>query len=492
MNRLKNKILTICNIYIKLNKAVKASLWFIICSIVQKGISVITLPLFTRLMSIEQYGQYNVFLTWYNILTIIITLNIQADIFNKGLIDHLENKDDFTSNQAGLLIFLTLFFSIIYAIFHKLLNQVLGLSTKLVIIMIYEILANAIIGLWLARKKFDYEYTKIVKLTLFLSIINPIVGCIVVLVAKNKAEARIISNAVVVIIVAFFILYSLKKRNKLFDNLYWWKPIIINSIPLIPHYLSLVLLNQLDKLMINYFVGAKAVAIYSIAHSTGLMMTIVNTSINSSFVPWVYNKIKKEKIREIKRISTLLMGIVLVVNLFIILLAPEIIKILAAPQYKEAIWCLVPISMSVFFFFVYTLFVDIEIYYGENNYIAIASIGAAILNLILNYVFIPRFGYIAAGYTTLASYFMTMILHYFFMKKILIKNFSKNEFFDFRIIIMMSFILCLISIIALKLYIYALLRLIIVFISIIIMIIGRKKIFELIHELKKEKKESII
>lgn len=492
MNKLKNKILIIWNMYMKLNIAVKASLWFIICSIVQKGISVITLPLFTRLMSTEQYGQYNIFLTWYNVLTIIITLNIQADIFNRGLIKHSEDKDKFTSNQAGLLIFLTAFFSIIYIIFYKFLNQLLGLSTKLVIVMIYEILANAIIGLWLARKKFDYEYIKIVKLTLFLSVINPVVGCLVVLISKNKAEARIISNAVIVIIVAFFILCSLKKRNKLFDNIVWWKPVIINSIPLIPHYLSLVLLNQLDKLMINYFIGAKAVAIYSIAHSAGLMMTIVNTSINSSFVPWVYNRIKKEKKKEIKRVSTSLMGIILVVNLFIILLAPEIIKILAAPQYGEAIWCLVPISMSVFFFFVYTLFVDIEIYYGKNNYIAIASIGAAILNLILNYIFIPKFGYIAAGYTTLVSYFMTMILHYFFMKKILTKNFCKNEFFDFKIIAIMSFILCLISIIALKLYIYTSLRLMFVFISTIIMIIKREKIWELIYELKKGKKENII
>ncbi len=36
--------------------AAKASIWFIVCSVLQKCISMITLPIFTRLMSTEQYG----------------------------------------------------------------------------------------------------------------------------------------------------------------------------------------------------------------------------------------------------------------------------------------------------------------------------------------------------------------------------------------------------------------------------------------------------
>ena len=143
--------------YKKSSLPLKASLWFTICSIIQKGISIITMPIFTRLMSTEQYGEYNIFLTWYNIFLLIVTLNIHTEIFNKGLIDNDTEKDTYTINQVGLLIFLTGIFLLLYICCHRWIDRLLGLSQSLVIIMILEILGSAIVALWTARKRFDYE-----------------------------------------------------------------------------------------------------------------------------------------------------------------------------------------------------------------------------------------------------------------------------------------------------------------------------------------------
>ena len=374
--------------YKNANVAVKASIWFTICSIIQKGISVITMPIFTRLMSTEQYGQYNVFLTWYNILILLVTLNVHTEVFNKGLIEHTNEKDAFTASQAGLLIALAAFWIALYLPFHRFFNHILGLTTVLVLFMIFEILGTALIGLWFARKRFEYDYPKIVKLTISMSVLNPVVGIFAVLITEHKAEAKIIANAIIPIIVSTGILVLFSRKGKLFGNWKWWKPVVIACLPLVPHYLSLVLLNQSDKLMINYFTGPADAAIYSVAHSAGLLMTIINNSINASFVPWAYEKLKNKNGEGIRNISNSLLAIVVMVNVILIWLAPEAIKILAAPQYSEAVWCLVPIAMSVYFFFAYTLFVDVEIYYGANHYIAIASVCAAMLNIILNYIFI--------------------------------------------------------------------------------------------------------
>ena len=387
--------------YKNANVAVKASIWFTICSIVQKGISVITMPIFTRLMNTEQYGRYNVFLTWYNILILLITLNVHTEIFNKGLIDHSERRDEYTASQAGLLIALTAFWIVLYLPFREFFNQLLGLTTVLVLFMIFEILGTALVGLWSARKRFEFDYLKIVKLTLSMSILNPIVGIVAVLVTEHKAEAKVIANAIIPIIVSIGILAIFSRKGRLFGNRQWWKPVVIACLPLVPHYLSLVLLNQSDKLMINYFTGPSDAAIYSVAHSAGLLMTIINNSINGSFVPWAYEKLKNHNGEGIKKISNSLLSIVVFVNVGLIWIAPEAVKLLAAPQYSVAVWCLVPIAMSVYFYFAYTLFVDVEIYYGANHFIAIASICAAAMNIVLNYIFIPRCGYIAAGYTTL-------------------------------------------------------------------------------------------
>ena len=68
----------------------------------------------------------------------------------------------------------------------------------------------------------------------------------------------------------------------------------------------------------------------------------------------------------------------------VIAFAPEVVRILAPNEYFEAIWVIPPLATSVFFIFLYTLFANIEFYYEENKFIMIASIIAAILNIILN------------------------------------------------------------------------------------------------------------
>lgn len=470
--------------YKNANVAVKASIWFTICSIIQKGISILTMPVFTRLMSTEQYGRYNVFLTWYNILILLVTLNVHTEIFNKGLIEHSEERDSYTASQAGLLIALTAFWIVLYLPFQRFVNQLLGLTTVLVLFMIFEILGTAIVGLWSARKRFEFDYPKIVKLTISMSVLNPIVGIIAVLVTDHKAEAKIIANAVIPIIVSIGILFLFSKKGKLFGNKQWWKPVVIACLPLVPHYLSLVLLNQSDKLMINHFTGPEDAAIYSVAHSAGLLMTIINNSINGSFVPWAYEKLKNHNGDGIRKVSNSLLAIVVFVNVALIWLAPEAIRLLAAPQYSEAVWCLVPIAMSVYFYFAYTLFVDIEIYYGANHYIATASICAAVLNIFLNYIFIPIYGYIAAGYTTLFSYFMTMLLHLIFLKHVLRKQGKKNNLFDIRVLVLLSVVLILLSATAMMLYNHTVIRLGVFSIACLILSLNYKRVINVFKEIK--------
>ncbi len=470
--------------YTQINVPARASLWFVFCSIIQKGISIIALPIFTRLMSTEEFGNYNIYLTWFNILVIIVTLNLQSEIFNKGLIEHNKEKDAFTANQTGLLIFLGLTFTLLYLPFQDVLNELLGLSTIIFVIMLIDIVSNAIISLWSARKRFEFEYLKVVWVTIAVSILNPLIGILAVSLSQYKAEARVVSNAMTPFFFAVALVWAIKKNGKLFSNYHWWKISIVSSIPLIPHYLSLVVLNQSDKLMINYYSGASAAAIYSVAHSAGLLMTIINSSINSSFVPWAYNKIKNNDSVEIAKVANYLFGVVMVVNLLLIWLAPEAIKILAPPQYKDAIWCLVPIAISVYFSFLYTLFVDVEIYYGGNIFIAIASVGAAVLNVVLNYVFIPCYGYIVAGYTTLFSYFATMILHYLFMKRILKKSGNNCKIFNMKIAIAISLVLIVFSVIAMMLYEATFIRICFVGMTCFIAIIKKNKLITLFKSLK--------
>lgn len=487
---LRKKLTQFSAYYRNANVAVKASLWFAVCSFIQKGISVLTMPIFTRLMSTEQFGRYNVFLSWYNIFVILVSLNVHSEIFNKGLIEHTEDRDAFTASQAGLLLVLTGFWLAVYLPFREFFNHILSLTTPLVLFMIFEILGSSLVGLWTARKRFEYDYRRIVVLTLSMAVANPICGILAVLATDHQAEARIISNAMIPILFSAGILIYICRRGYLFHNRSWWKPTVLAALPLVPHYLSLVLLNQSDKLMIDHFTGTADAAIYSVAHAAGLLLTIVNTSINHAYVPWSYDRMKFHNSDGLRQVSAALMALVALVNVLLIWIAPEAVCVLAAPQYHEAIWCLAPIAVSVFFFFAYTLFVDAEIYYGANHFIAVASVCAAALNIILNAVFIPAFGYVAAAYTTLTSYFATMLLHLLFLNRVLRRRGQRmSQLVDLRILALLSVAVVVLSGCGMMLYRFSAVRLCVVTAVCVAAAIWNKPLLRLLADLKRRQEE---
>ena len=121
-----------------------------------------------------------------------------------------------------------------------------------------------------------------------------------------------------------------------------------------------------------------------------------------------------------------------------IALAPEIIAIFAPKEYYDAIWVIPPVVMSVFFSFSYYFFAIFEYYYERTKTIAIASCFGAILNIILNYLLIPVFGYFAAGYTTLICFIIYAVLHYTFMQKICKEKLEGREPFSVKVYIIIA------------------------------------------------------
>ena len=88
----------------------------------------------------------------------------------------------------------------------------------------------------------------------------------------------------------------------------------------------------------------------------------------------------------------------------------------------------------------------IEYYYEKTKMVALISIITALCNVILNYLFIPKFGYIAAAYTTLISYFISTVMHYFISDRIIKKNGIKDEVYSKVSIVILSVITLLVTV----------------------------------------------
>ena len=211
---------------------------------------------------------------------------------------------------------------------------------------------------------------------------------------------------------------SQMRKGKIFYSKKFWIYALGFNLPLVPHYLSQTVLNSADRIMIERMVGESESGIYNLAYSLSLIMTLFNTALMQTLSPWIYQKIKEKKNKDIAPIAYITLVMIAAVNLLLILLAPEAVAIFASKEYYEAIYVIPPVAMSVFFMYSYDLFAKFAFYYEKTKVIMIASVSGALLNLILNYIFIKKYGYTAAGYTTLVCFMVYSIAHYLFMRKV--------------------------------------------------------------------------
>lgn len=471
--------------YKTLSIQAKAALWFLVCSVIQKGISVITTPIFTRLMSTSDYGEFNVFTSWQGIVTAVVILTLPWGVFTPGLIKFDQKKNEFTSALLGLMTTLTIIWLILYIIFRSFWNKVLGLSTVMMLAMFALIWATSVFDFWSMRQRVAYKYQKLVVLTLIISFLNPVIGIICVRHSSNKAAARALSMTIIDLFIYFGLFISMIKEGRVFYSKKIWSYGLKFNIPLIPHYLSQRVLNNADRIMIKSMVSASASGIYSLAYSISLIMMMVNTSLSQALSPWILKKIKDKKIEDIQGIAFPAVLIVGVMNLLLIGFAPEVVKIFAPVEYYDSIWVIPPIAMSVFFTFLYDLFSNVEFYYEKTKNMSIATLIGAVLNIILNYIFINIFGYYAAGYTTLACYIIYAICHYIFMNNICKKYLDGKHMFDLKMLIFTSLIFMLSGFGIMFTYKLVIVRYIIIFTIIITVFALRNKIKIFLLSLKK-------
>lgn len=464
---------------------VRASVWFLICSFLQKGISMISTPIFTRIMNTSEYGQFGVFNSWLSIITIIVCLNLYAGVHTQGLVKFNNESATFTSSLQGLTTVLVFAWTVVYVLFYKRWNNLLSLTTVQMLAMLVMIWMSAIFGFWANEQRVTYSYKTLVIVTVIVSIAKPVLGVFLVINSQDKVTARIL-GLMLVEIVGYFWMYIVQiKRGKVFYSKRFWSYALAFNIPLVPHYLSQMVLSSADRIMIRSMIGSSEAGIYNLAYSISLIMTLFNSALMQTISPWMYKKIKDNKIKEIAPVAYTTLILIAAVNLLLILLAPEAVSICAPKAYYDAIWVIPPIAMSVFFMYCYDLFAKFAFYYEKTTLIMFASASGAVLNIGLNYIFIDRYGYVAAGYTTLLCYMVYCLVHYHIMKKVCIEK-CKGEMPYTTISILKTMIPFLIfGFLLLFLYRLPFLRYAIVVCASVVLIVFRKKIGDVIKNVYK-------
>ena len=85
--------------YDKMPITTKAAVWFTICNCISSGITFLSMPLFTRLMSSSQYGVVTVYNSWVQMFSVFATLNLSAGAFNNGMVKFSDDRNRYSSSM---------------------------------------------------------------------------------------------------------------------------------------------------------------------------------------------------------------------------------------------------------------------------------------------------------------------------------------------------------------------------------------------------------
>ena len=473
--------------YNALSVQLRATIWFFVCSVLQRGISVITTPIFTRLLSTKEYGQFSVFNSWLTIAQIVVTLQLAGGVYTMGIVKFKEEEKVFTSSLQGLNLVLCLAWTGMYWIFRDFWNQLFSLTTVQMLAMLLMIWSTAAFSFWMTTQRNQYRYHLLVAVTLAVSVAKPVIGILFVVNADDKVTARILGLALVEVIAYSGFFFMQVYRGKKFYSGKFWRYAIAFNLPLLPHYLSNAILGSSDRIMIQRMVGVSAAGIYSLAYSISQIMTMVKEALNKTMSPWLYQKIREKNYAAIPKVVYPSLILIAAANLALIAIAPEAVAIFAPPEYQEAIYVIPPVAMSVFATYLYLCFAPFEFYYEKRIWTTIGTLTSAVANIILNYIFIQLCGYQAAGYTTLVCYLVNSFMHYFFMRKVCKVYLDDLKPYNLRTLLLITGVFMGIGFLYIPTYANPILRYTYTILLLIILFTQRKRVVEALRSILKKK-----
>lgn len=383
------------------------------------GIAFISIPIFTRLLTPDDYGILAIFNSLIPVSVIFFGLETRGAVVRyfheKGSII----GDFLGSNLFFLFIWGTLILSVLL-LFRTNFSSFFNISSSLfsfgITIALISIPINIFLS-YLQASKQSKQYS-ILSVTQH-SLITIIAIVWIYFLKEEKYLGKVYSQIVITTAIAFFIGYRLFRIINFKFSLSHIKYNLKFGIPLIPHTLSTFILVYFDRIIINQLNGAEDTGLYSFAYNVGMIIQVVIMGMNKSWVPIFYENLKNDNFKNIHTLAINYSRYIYFAALVLIFFSHEIVILMADKSYYSALSVVPIIVLAYVSVFMYTLYANYSFYRKKTVLISVATSLSCIVNIGLNYLLIPKFGYVAAAYTTLASYFLLFILHFMNVRFIL-------------------------------------------------------------------------
>ena len=410
----------------------KSTIIYLISSLIEKGLMFLLIPIYTRYLTVAEYGEYSLILSILSILVILFSLSLGGSASRF----HFDGDQNYLKLHYGniyALIFLISFSLILLFVIFLLIFEE-NIKETFIYTYFYHIILIAFLTsffqIYLQKLQMEYKAFNYMILSISKSIIVAILSIILLVNFDLKIEAILFAMIIGLLSVDIYVFYFLiKNKYKLNLNKSLSKKNISYSKNLVLHNLSSIAIQFIDKFFITYLINISQTGIYSLGAQITIVLSIVTTSINKSLVPKTLESFKSNDHSYIINVSSIVILITILFAILLSLFGPELISLIAPIEYKNS-WTVIPFLSFFFVFQMYyyrtagVLFFKTE----ATKYVSLTTLLSLILNIILNYFFIKYWGIIGAAIASLLS---MMIINYIVI--LIANHYIKIDFPHFRI-----------------------------------------------------------
>jgi O-antigen/teichoic acid export membrane protein len=393
---------------------------YTIVSILQKCIGFFLLPVYTSYLLETDYGITGVTTSIVSLLSVFYVLSLNGAI-SRFYFDYKDNKEKLREFWGTNILFVAInsfALSILLFIFHKylLMPFVKGISFyPYLAIALVSITLNPIYNIFQSTLQAEQKGKQYGLNNLSYFTINLILTIVFVVGFKFKAMGVLLSLAVTDTIFFIYTLIRFIPTVKLRINKAYLKQSLGYSLPLIPHSLAGWIMGMLDKLFLNNMISTEAAGAYNIGFQFGNIMNILTTAVNQAYVPWFFDKMKhgEEGKKSAVKFAEYAIVVYGLIGMLISLFGQEVTRVMISRKFNfQDGWKIVPLITFAFVFNgIYYFFVN-PLFYNKRGtkFVSVGTFFSAIMNSVLNYVLIPKYGTIGSAIASLISMFMASVL----------------------------------------------------------------------------------
>lgn len=407
--------------------ALLSGLWYTLSSFLTKSLGFITIPLFTRIMTPDEFGSFSAYAAFQTIMIAVFGLESFLTL-NRARFDFGEL--DLMKYQFSVLVLslsLTTAAMVLFLLFPGYLTAVTGLEEQYLLMMFVYLLFNPAFSMFQMWQRVRYRYRLQTLLSFSLSILSAALSVAFVITWPDVLTGRIVGQygSFVVAGLILFAYYAFKARSV---RLAYWCYCLRLAIPLVIATIGTQGLLVGSRIVVQALGDSTGAAIIGLATTVASIATVLIASVSNAWSPWLMDCLHRDLYQQARSTFAVLFTFSGLLAVGVALLAPEIIMVLGGVSYTDSVK-LVPIFMvSCVLALVTSQYVFIHTFHGHVFYCGLLTLGVAALNFVACWLMTPMYGYGAVGYVNVVAYGFLYLAHIGLLKYLGIRDFMPTKY----------------------------------------------------------------